>query len=316
MLDFAEFVAINKFDRKGAADALRDVAKQVQRNRNAFGTKADEMPVFGTMASRFNDDGVTALYQALRTRLASLGLKLTEGRLPPVATRHSTHQVPIVPGARARYLAEIAEGVRGYKARARDAGPLGARSAAAAGGGAHARRNPVPMRRPRSPTWRSTARPGWNPHAARAARPMAADAARLCGRRVRGEDPRQGDPHEPRAHHAQSAARSARSRCPSTKTTASCSSGCCSRTCRARSPTPPAPSPSSARTRTRRACSPARATRSAPTGASSCSPRACRPSGCPRPSTPSRCTATTPTCGPTSTARWATPASASPRSTT
>src|SRR5213076_1942258 len=54
MLDFAEFVAINKFDRKGALDALRDVAKQVQRNRQAFGQKPDEMPVFGTMASRFN----------------------------------------------------------------------------------------------------------------------------------------------------------------------------------------------------------------------------------------------------------------------
>jgi methylmalonyl-CoA mutase len=119
MLDFAEFVAINKFDRKGAADALRDVAKQVQRNRNAFGKRPDEMPVFGTMASRFNDDGVTALYQALRPRLAESGLKLSEGRLPQVDTRHSTHQVPIVPGARARYLAEIAEGVRGYKTRAR-----------------------------------------------------------------------------------------------------------------------------------------------------------------------------------------------------
>ena len=65
MLDFAEFVAINKFDRKGAADALRDVAKQVQRNREAFGKRPDEMPVFGTIASRFNDDGVTALYQAI-----------------------------------------------------------------------------------------------------------------------------------------------------------------------------------------------------------------------------------------------------------
>ena len=74
MLDFAEFVAINKFDRKGAADALRDVAKQVQRNRQAFGKRPDEMPVFGTMASRFNDDGVTALYQALLPRLAELGL--------------------------------------------------------------------------------------------------------------------------------------------------------------------------------------------------------------------------------------------------
>ncbi len=65
MLDFADFVAINKFDRKGAADALRDVAKQVQRNRQAFDRSPDTMPVFGTMAARFNDDGVTALYQAL-----------------------------------------------------------------------------------------------------------------------------------------------------------------------------------------------------------------------------------------------------------
>ena len=69
MLDFAEFVAINKFDRKGAADALRDVAKQVQRNREAFTVMPDQMPVFGTMAARFNDDGVTALYQALKARL-------------------------------------------------------------------------------------------------------------------------------------------------------------------------------------------------------------------------------------------------------
>ena len=119
MLDFAEFVAINKFDRKGAADALRDVAKQVQRNRNAFNVMPDQMPVFGTMASRFNDDGVTALYQALKARLSALGLPLKEGRLPLVATRHSTHQTPVVPAARVRYLAEISSTVRGYKARAR-----------------------------------------------------------------------------------------------------------------------------------------------------------------------------------------------------
>jgi methylmalonyl-CoA mutase len=119
MLDFAEFVAINKFDRKGAADALRDVAKQVQRNRGDFSVLPDAMPVFGTMASRFNDDGVTALYQALKVRLAALGLPLKEGRLPLVSTRHSTHQTPVVPGARVRYLAEIADSVRGYKARAR-----------------------------------------------------------------------------------------------------------------------------------------------------------------------------------------------------
>ncbi|MDP1648575.1 MAG: methylmalonyl-CoA mutase family protein, partial [Rubrivivax sp.] len=118
MLDFAEFIAINKFDRKGAADALRDVAKQVQRNKEAFEQPAEQMPVFGTMASRFNDDGVTALYQALLPRLAALGMQAGEGRLPQVSTRHSTHQVPIVPGARVRYLADITDTVRAYKQRA------------------------------------------------------------------------------------------------------------------------------------------------------------------------------------------------------
>jgi len=124
MLDFAEFVAINKFDRKGALDALRDVAKQVQRNRQAFKQAPDAMPVFGTIASRFNDDGVTALYQAIKPRLAQLGLPLQDGRLPPMNTRHSTHQHPIVPAARTRYLAEIADTVRGYKRRAREQAAL------------------------------------------------------------------------------------------------------------------------------------------------------------------------------------------------
>ena len=120
MLDFAEFVAINKFDRKGASDALRDVAKQVQRNREAFTTPAEQMPVFGTMAARFNDDGVTALYQALKPRLQALGLALGDGSLPPVSVRHSTNQNPVVPPARTRYLAEISDTVRGYKKRARE----------------------------------------------------------------------------------------------------------------------------------------------------------------------------------------------------
>jgi methylmalonyl-CoA mutase len=118
MLDFAEFVAINKFDRKGAADALRDVAKQVQRNREAWGTPTEQMPVFGTMAAHFNDDGVTALFQAMKPRLQARGLKLQAGRLPTVNVRHSSHQTPIVPPARSRYLAEISDTVRGYKQRA------------------------------------------------------------------------------------------------------------------------------------------------------------------------------------------------------
>jgi len=119
MLDFAEFIAINKFDRKGSLDALRDVSKQVQRNREAWGTAADQMPVFGTMAARFNDDGVTALYQALKPRLAALGLPLSGGSLPVVTVRHSTNQTPVVPAARTRYLAEIAATVRAYKKTAR-----------------------------------------------------------------------------------------------------------------------------------------------------------------------------------------------------
>ena len=118
MLDFAEFVAINKFDRKGSLDALRDVAKQVQRNKEAWGAPLDQMPVFGTMAARFNDDGVTALYQAMKPRLVELGLKLDEGTLPKAGVRHSTNQTPVVPAARTRYLAEISDTVRGYKKRA------------------------------------------------------------------------------------------------------------------------------------------------------------------------------------------------------
>ncbi|OSZ73055.1 fused isobutyryl-CoA mutase/GTPase IcmF [Hydrogenophaga sp. IBVHS1] len=118
MLDFAAFVAINKFDRKGSLDALRDVSKQVQRNQEAWSTPPDQMPVFGTMAARFNDDGVTALYQALKVRLGELGLPLQEGLLPRVTVRHSTNQTPIVPPARTRYLADISDTVRGYKKRA------------------------------------------------------------------------------------------------------------------------------------------------------------------------------------------------------
>ena len=114
MLDFADFVAINKYDRKGAADALRDVRKQYQRNRELFKTPADEMPVYGTIASRFNDDGVTALYQAIAARLASEGLELDQGRLAPVASRHSTGQNVIVPPSRVRYLADIAQTLHDY----------------------------------------------------------------------------------------------------------------------------------------------------------------------------------------------------------
>src|SRR5258708_3545810 len=120
MLDFADFIAINKFDRKGGEDALRDVRKQYQRNRKLFDRSAEEMPVYGTIASRFNDDGVTALYQGILPPLAEHGLKFQPRALLPIKARASSARNPIVPPARSRYLAEVADTVRGYHARARE----------------------------------------------------------------------------------------------------------------------------------------------------------------------------------------------------
>ncbi|MGW7539231.1 fused isobutyryl-CoA mutase/GTPase IcmF [Amycolatopsis sp. NPDC054798] len=114
MLDFADVVAINKFERRGAEDARRDVARQLVRNREAFGSAPEEMPVYGTSAAKFNDDGVTALYQHLRDMLADRGLSVSAGTLPAVSGKVSTDASTIIPGNRARYLAEISETVRGY----------------------------------------------------------------------------------------------------------------------------------------------------------------------------------------------------------
>ncbi|RAY11013.1 methylmalonyl-CoA mutase [Actinomadura craniellae] len=116
MLDFADVVAINKFERRGAADALRDVARQLVRNREAFGAAPEDMPVFGTSAATFDDDGVTALYGHLAGLLAEHGLPAEEGALPAVEGRASTRIAQIIPPRRVRYLAEIAETVRGYHA--------------------------------------------------------------------------------------------------------------------------------------------------------------------------------------------------------
>jgi methylmalonyl-CoA mutase len=114
MLDFADFIAINKFDRKGAEDALRDVRKQYQRNREQFQQAPEAMPVYGTMASRFNDDGVTALYQAIVPRLEEHGLKVRPGKLPRTQVKASSRGRATVPPERVRYLAEISQTVRDY----------------------------------------------------------------------------------------------------------------------------------------------------------------------------------------------------------
>ena len=114
MLDYADFVAINKFDRKGGKDALRDVAKQVQRNREAFGARPEDMPVYGTIASRFNDDGVTALYLGLLATLREKGLAAGESKWPATDVRNSSDNRAIIPPDRTRYLSEISATVRGY----------------------------------------------------------------------------------------------------------------------------------------------------------------------------------------------------------
>ena len=115
MLDFADVVAINKFDRRGAADALRDVRRQFQRNHD-FTVALDDVPVFGTIAARFNDDGLTALYQHLRAELQPHGLPAGGGALAPVDGRVPTGVTTIVPPDRVRYLAEVAASVRDYHA--------------------------------------------------------------------------------------------------------------------------------------------------------------------------------------------------------
>ena len=114
MLDYAELAIINKFDRKGSEDAYRDVCKQMQRNREAWAESPEAMPVFGTIASRFNDDGVTAAYQELLTLLQARGLREFDQHLSPVAIRMSSEKSVVVPVERQRYLAEIATTVRNY----------------------------------------------------------------------------------------------------------------------------------------------------------------------------------------------------------
>jgi methylmalonyl-CoA mutase len=117
MLDFADVVGINKFERRGAEDARRDVARQMLRNREAFGSSWEDMPVFGTSAARFDDDGVTALYQHLRGLLLERGLAPFDGVLPEVSGRTSTDLVGVLPRGRERHLAEVAQAVRAHHRR-------------------------------------------------------------------------------------------------------------------------------------------------------------------------------------------------------
>jgi methylmalonyl-CoA mutase len=111
MLDFADLVVINKSDRPGADDALRDVRKQVKRNRKMFEASDEEIPVLATVASRFNDAGTQAMYEAV--------MSLVTGAFPealgPIRHRSGTpNTTPLIPRSRVRYLSEISDVVRGY----------------------------------------------------------------------------------------------------------------------------------------------------------------------------------------------------------
>ncbi|MDB5158386.1 MAG: scpA 2 [Mucilaginibacter sp.] len=115
MLDFADIVALNKFDKRGALDAMRDVRKQYKRNHKLFDSKDDELPIYGTMASQFNDPGMNALFAALIKKIEvktgvvfSLAPALSKGEGDP------GEKVYIIPPERTRYLAEIAESSEAY----------------------------------------------------------------------------------------------------------------------------------------------------------------------------------------------------------
>ncbi len=114
MLDFADIVAVNKFEKRGGEDAVRDVRKQVQRNRKAFDKSPEDMPVYGTIASKFNDDGVTSLYHAiLDTIRHKTGINV-QSNLNRPESKISTSKTIIIPPERTRYLSEISDTLRKY----------------------------------------------------------------------------------------------------------------------------------------------------------------------------------------------------------
>ncbi len=122
MLDFADVIAINKFDKKGALDALRDVKKQYQRNHNAWEIDLEDIPVFGTIASQFNDPGTNKLYKKL---IETLSEKSTSNIVSNInLTSGSSEKIYIIPPKRVRYLSEIVENNQRFSKRVKDQAEL------------------------------------------------------------------------------------------------------------------------------------------------------------------------------------------------
>jgi len=111
MLDFADFIAVNKFDKRGAEDAVRDVAKQYMRNHNLWDTPMEDMPVVGTIASQFNDSGTTKLYRLMMDKLSEYKTGLNSDL--NIGAGQSENQY-IIPPRRVRYLSEISDEIRNY----------------------------------------------------------------------------------------------------------------------------------------------------------------------------------------------------------
>ena len=117
MLDFAHMVCVNKYERRGAQDALRDVRKQVKRNRELFTTPDEQLPVFGTIAAQFNDPGVNSAYLHLLGLLAARTGRAYPSQVQDPGTKTSPGKQKVLPGERQDYLRRIAEAVRGYHAQ-------------------------------------------------------------------------------------------------------------------------------------------------------------------------------------------------------
>ena len=116
MLDYADLIVVNKFEKKGSDDAIRDISKQVQRNRKLWDQSPDSMPVYGTIASKFNDDGVTALYHGIIDVLKERDLLELQPNLPKPASKRSSSKTIVIPPEKIRYLSEISQTIRGYHA--------------------------------------------------------------------------------------------------------------------------------------------------------------------------------------------------------
>jgi methylmalonyl-CoA mutase len=112
MLDFADLVAINKFDKRGALDAIRDVKKQYMRNNNLWHVHMDDMPVFGTIASQFNDPGMNTLYKRVMDKLVEKSGADLKSSME--ITKEMSEKIYVIPPSRVRYLSEISESNRGY----------------------------------------------------------------------------------------------------------------------------------------------------------------------------------------------------------